>query len=89
MSRMPSRKSKTSPTSLLKAIWERSWTKAWGYTQMGMAATVQGLTSLNSFVTDPHTKAMLDTVTLPQWIIISLAALGFITWLAHGRENDA
>lgn len=80
---------KQSAAALFKAVWKKSWTKFWGYCQMAGAAAWGGLSELNSFIQDPHFKDYLSNFEVPKWVLVSLATFGLITWLAHGREDDA
>lgn len=78
------------PSSLLrpfKAVWQKSFTVLWGYTQMGGAALLGGLSELNSVVSDPTFRSYLDMFDVPKWMLIAIAILGLITWLAHGRQD--
>lgn len=75
--------------SLSKEIWRKSWTKLWGYIQMGGAATMAGLSELHTYITDPTLKDYLGQLDLPKYVVTAFAIAGIITWLAHGRESDA
>lgn len=44
---------------------------------------------MHSYVSDPTIKGYLSEMDLPKSFAIGLAGLGIITWLAHGRDNNA
>ena len=72
----------------LKAVWNKSWTKFWAWVQVSSSAVLYGLSELNNYVSDTHFKDYLSNFDIPKWTLVALASVGFITWLAHGREND-
>jgi hypothetical protein len=72
----------------IKAIWWESWTKAWGYTQAAVGFVLTGFSALYPFLSDSEFKAYISDLNLPRTIGITLAILGIITWLAHGRKHD-
>lgn len=75
-------------TQPIKAVWYKSWTKLLGKAQLASGAVLTATSTLNTYVSDPTFKSYLDVVQAPKYIIIGIATLGLITWLAHGREND-
>ena len=90
---MRKKKLKTSKLSLLlqpfKAVWYRSWTKFLGWTQAVSGATLLTLGEMHSYVSDPTIKDYLGQMDLPKSFTIGLAALGIVTWIAHGRDPNA
>jgi hypothetical protein len=72
-----------------KNIWYKSWTKFLAYVQGAFAAILAGLGQLHNYISDPTLKTYVDQIDLPKYVIAGLATLGILTWLAHGRENDA
>lgn len=74
--------------NLFKEFWYKSWTKVWGYCQMGGAAALTVLSTLHDYISDSTFKSYLGDLNLPKYVISSLAVLGIITWLAHGRSQN-
>lgn len=73
----------------LKAVWYQSWTKAWGWCQAVSGAGLLTISKINDYTSDQTFKSYLDMIDIPKSVTITLAILGMVTWLAHGRENDA
>ena len=78
-----------SQPSLLKRLWLRSQTKFLAWTQGVSAAGMLVLNNATSFVNDPHFKDYLSNFTVPKWVYITFATMSLLTWLAHGRDQDA
>lgn len=75
------------PPQRLKRLWCNSQTKALSYTQLAGSGILASVSELNKAVTDPSIKEYLDRLDLPVSIIIALAVLGIVTYLAHGHTD--
>jgi hypothetical protein len=73
---------------MLKSIWKKSFTKLWGYAQMGGSAVLLSLGEINKVISDSTFKSYLDQLHVPTTVLTIIAVFGLITWLAHGREDD-
>lgn len=70
-----------------KLVWEKSWTKLWGYSQMAGSAVLMGISELNTLVSNETVKDYLNMIDVPKSVLLAIATLGLITWLAHGRSD--
>lgn len=82
------RKLKPQSLPLYKRIWRESQTKALAYIQLGSSGVIASIGQINKAVSDPGIKDYLDKIDLPTSIVIALAGLGIITFLAHGHGDD-
>lgn len=77
------------PLSPLKAVYYKSWTKLLGYAQAASGAGLLTVSEINSYVSDPTFKSYLNEIDIPKSVTVALAVIGLLTWLAHGRSQDA
>lgn len=72
------------------AVWKKSWTQVWAWIQIGGAAALAGIhalmTTLASFSQDSTITSYMTSLNAPNWVFMSLAGAGLITYLAHGRD---
>lgn len=71
----------------LKSFWHNSQTKALAYTQGIGAALLASVSTINSAVSNPSVKEYLDKLDLPWQLIVALAVLGVVTFIAHGHTD--
>jgi hypothetical protein len=71
----------------LKAVWYKSWTKLLGWAQAVSGAVLLAVSELNTYVNDSTFKAYLSEIDIPKSVTVSLAVIGIVTWLAHGRDD--
>lgn len=75
----------------LKSVWKDDWTRFWvkAQSRVGIAgsAVLTSISGLNTYVSDPTFKSYLDTISAPKYVIIAVATLGLISWLAQGSKN--
>jgi hypothetical protein len=82
-------KLKLLPKSRLHQLWCNSQTKAWAYLQGAGASGLAVLSNANLVLNDQHFKDYLSNFAVPKSVYIGLATMALITWLAHGRSQDA
>lgn len=82
---------KSNPPSppLYKRLWCNSQTKLWSYIQLGGSGILASLGQINKAVSDPNIKEYLDKVDLPTSLVVAMAAIGVVSFLAHGHGEDA
>ena len=78
-----------SQPSLLRRLWLKSQTKFIAWSQGTGALFLGAVSNTNSYVNDPHFKDYLSNFTVPKYVYIGLATLALLTWLGHGRDQDA
>lgn len=84
---MPSPKSKVSKQTWYQAVWYRSWTKSYAYTQGIGAAVLASVTGLSQVLSSSEFSNVLDKLSVPYWVPILISILALGTWLAHGRSD--
>jgi hypothetical protein len=92
MPRMSRTKPKQSlPTSkpLYRRLWEDSQTKILAYSQAITGSVLFAASSLNDAVTSPVINGPMSQLHLPHWFPWFLLGLGALTYLAHGRSQNA
>jgi hypothetical protein len=92
MPRMPQTKpSQSLPKSkpLYRRLWEDSQTKFLAYSQAVTGSLLFVAAELNDAVTSPLINGPMGQIHLPSWFPWFLLGLGALTYLAHGRGNNA
>ena len=72
----------------VKTVWNKSWTKLWGWILSLSGAFAASVSFVNSWVNDATIKSYLDTIDIPKSVSTMMAIIGLITYIAHGHEND-
>lgn len=75
------------PLPLYKRIWCNSQTKGLAYIQLAGSGILASIGQINKAVSDPSVKDLLDKIDLPTSLVIALAGIGIITFIAHGHDD--
>lgn len=80
--------SKLKSLQSLKAVWYQSWTKGWAQVQILGGAALGSISGINSFLQDSTFQSYLGVLAVPKSVYITIAILGIVTLVAHGREDS-
>lgn len=73
---------------LLQRLWRESWTALWGWSKVIAGATLAIVHYAGKAVNDPGVHDALSAISLPVYVGLGIAVLGFIT-LASMEHVDS
>lgn len=74
---------------LFKKVWYQSFTQRWSFAQLGSAAFLGLITETNNILQSPQFTSVIGFMAVPKYVYLGIAVFGFVTFLAHGRSQNA